>query len=59
MIHECNIQCHTVDPSTLDMLGLQEDKGKNVNGEMISSKMDNNNVSRNVHHSRPDLLKLT
>lgn len=28
MIHECNIQCHSVDPSTMDMLGLNEDKGK-------------------------------
>jgi len=27
MIHHCKIQCHSVDPSTLDMIGIQEDPG--------------------------------
>lgn len=28
MIHKCKIQCHTIDPGQLDLMGLDEDKGK-------------------------------
>lgn len=28
VIHKCKIQCHSIDPSRMDMLGLEEDQGK-------------------------------
>ena len=27
MVHECNLNCHTIDPSKMDVLGI-EDQGK-------------------------------
>lgn len=28
MIHRCKIQCHAIDPDKLDLMGLEDDKGK-------------------------------
>lgn len=28
VIHRCKIHCHTIDPSRLDILGMEEDPGK-------------------------------
>ena len=28
MIHECKVQCHTVNPSEMELLGIKEDTGK-------------------------------
>jgi hypothetical protein len=27
-IHRCKIHCHTIDPNKMDVLGIEEDKGK-------------------------------
>lgn len=28
MIHRCKVQCHTVNPTEMDLLGIKEDEGK-------------------------------
>lgn len=28
MIHECKVQCHTMNPTEMDVLGIKEDEGK-------------------------------
>lgn len=28
MIHKCKVQCHTVNPTDMDLLGIKEDEGK-------------------------------
>lgn len=28
MIHKCKIHCHSIDPTQMDLMGLDEDKGK-------------------------------
>ena len=28
MIHKCKVQCHTVNPSEMDLLGIKDDAGK-------------------------------
>lgn len=28
MIHKCKIQCHAIDPDKMDLMGLEEDRGK-------------------------------
>jgi len=28
MIHKCKVQCHTVNPTEMDLLGIKEDEGK-------------------------------
>lgn len=28
MIHKCKVQCHTVNPAEMDLLGIKDDNGK-------------------------------
>lgn len=28
MIHKCKVQCHTVNPQEMELLGIQEDEGR-------------------------------
>jgi hypothetical protein len=28
MVHKCKVQCHTVNPTDMDLLGIKEDEGK-------------------------------